>query len=58
MPIDLHLESIGQLATLGFIDVDAMTREVIPLSTDQIDAMRSQAHAIAIHFAPSSEAAT
>jgi hypothetical protein len=47
MPVYLHLRGFGQVAKLGEIEVDAMTREVIPLSKDQITEMQDRADAIA-----------
>ena len=47
MPVHLTLCSWGQIAKLGEIDVDARTREVLPLSPTQIIEMQDRADAIA-----------
>ncbi len=52
IPVHLHLPSLGQVTTLGFIEVDAMTRAVIILSEEQINKMRARAHAIATRLTP------
>jgi len=52
MPVHLQIPGIGAVATLGVIEVDAVTREVILLSPQQITQMRQRAHDVAQHFAP------
>lgn len=52
MPVHLHLPGLGQVTTLGFIEVDAMTRAVIPLSQEQINKMRARAHDIVTRLTP------
>jgi hypothetical protein len=47
MPVYLNLRGFGQVAKLGEIAVDAMTREVIQLSKQQIIEMQDRADAIA-----------
>ena len=47
MPVHLTLRGWGQIAKLGEIDVDARTREVLPLSPTQIIEMQDRADAIA-----------
>jgi hypothetical protein len=47
MPVYLQLLGFGQVARLGEIEVDAMTRDVIPLSKEQIIEMQDRADAIA-----------
>lgn len=55
MPVTLHLPALGELATVGTIEVDAVSREVIPLSENQIHTMRVRAHELVAHFTPSTE---
>ena len=57
MPIHLHLRPLGELATLGTIEVDAMTRTVIPLSEKQIQQLRARAHELVAHLTPTTEPA-
>lgn len=47
MPVYLTLRGWGQIAKLGEIDVDAITREALPLSSIQITEMQDRADAIA-----------
>jgi hypothetical protein len=47
MPIYLALRGWGQVAKLGEIAVDAMTRDVLPLTKEQITEMQNRANAIA-----------
>ncbi len=47
MPIYLSLRGLGQVAILGTIEVDARTRDVVPLSAEQITDMQNRADAIA-----------
>jgi len=57
MPVYLHLRGVGQVARLGSIEVDANTREVIPLSPAQIAKMQEQANDLAIRLSPQPEPA-
>lgn len=47
MPVWLHLRGFGQVATLGLLDVDAATGEVIPLSLIEIKEMQDKADVFA-----------
>lgn len=47
IPVWLHLRGFGQVATLGFLDVDAVTGEVIPLSPIEIKEMQDKADVFA-----------
>ena len=42
--VDLHWYGVGKIATLGTIDVDALTDEVIPLSDEEILHLREKAN--------------
>jgi hypothetical protein len=57
MPIYLYLRGYGQVGMFGTIDVDATTRDVIPLPPQQIATIQDRAHELASHFAPSTEPA-
>lgn len=51
VPACLHLPGLGKVSTVGSIDVDALTGEVIPPALDQIAAMRRRVDDIAACFA-------
>ena len=40
----LRLRGHGWVATVGFIEVNALTREVVPLTPEQITEMKGRAH--------------
>ena len=50
VPARLHLPGLGDVTTIGTIDVDALTGKVISLSPDQISAMQRRADDIATCF--------
>lgn len=50
MPIYLHLCGYEKVAMPGFIEVDAMTRAVTPLTTAQIAALQDRADELATSF--------
>lgn len=50
--IDLHLPHLGKVATLGAIDVDALTGEVVKLSAAQITDLQDRADVIAARLTP------
>ncbi len=58
MDICLHLRDYGQIATLGCIDVDAMTGTVLPLSTEQTTKLLDRANELAARFTPSTDSAS
>jgi hypothetical protein len=47
MPVWLHLRGFGQVATLGLLDVDAATGEVMPMSPVKIKEMQEKADVFA-----------
>jgi hypothetical protein len=53
VPAVLNLPYLGEVSTLGAIDIDAQTGKIIPPSAEQISRMQELAHAIAAYFAPS-----
>jgi hypothetical protein len=57
MPIYLALREWGQVAKLGEIAVDAMTRDVLQLSKEQIEEMQNRANAIAARLTPTATTA-
>lgn len=56
LSVDLHLPSIGYVGQVGTIQVDAITGEVIPLSTTTIQQYQDRAHDLIVRFAPATEA--
>lgn len=50
--IDLCLPGLGYIATLGAIDVDAMTGAVVPLTPNQLISLQERADALAARFTP------
>lgn len=48
VPATLRLPGLGEVSSLGTIDIDAQSGKVIPLPPDQIQRMQELAHAIAI----------
>jgi hypothetical protein len=50
VPACLHLPELGEVSTVGCIDVDALTGEIILLFPDQITAMQRRADDIAARF--------
>lgn len=50
--IDLCLPGLGCIATLGSIDVDAMTGAVVPLTPNQQISLQERADALAARLAP------
>jgi len=50
VPACLHLPGLGEVSTIGSIDVDALTGEIILLSLGQIAAMQRRADDIATRF--------
>ncbi len=53
VPAVLNVPKLGEVNTLGSVDIDAQTGEVIPLSSEQINRMQELAHAIAAYFTSS-----
>lgn len=55
MPANLHLPGFGFVATVGVIEVDALTGKVLPLSFEQITTMQDRADVIATRLTPTAE---
>jgi hypothetical protein len=51
IPACLHLPDWGEVATIGVLDVDALTGEVIPPSSKQITMMQHRANDLAARLA-------
>jgi hypothetical protein len=58
MEIYLHLRAYGQVASLGHIDVDAMTGTVLPLSSEQISKVQDRANELAARLTPPTDPAS
>jgi hypothetical protein len=52
VPAQLHLPGIGEVATLGDIDVDATTGSVLEPGKSTILKMQQRAHEFAAHLTP------
>ena len=52
VPAVLSLPGLGEVSTIGTVDVDAETGKIIPLPETQLSRMQEIAHALAAHFAP------
>jgi hypothetical protein len=55
MSANLHLPDFGFVATVGSIEVDALTGKVLPLSFEQITTIQDRADVIATRLAPTAE---
>lgn len=51
VPACLHLPNLGEVATLGSIEVDVLTGQVMEPSPEQITLMQDRANAIAASHA-------
>jgi hypothetical protein len=58
LAVYLCLPGFGQVAKIGELDVDALTRRPIPLAQEKIIEMQNRADAIASHFAPAAKPAS
>ncbi|MCA9998307.1 MAG: hypothetical protein KDE56_21240 [Anaerolineales bacterium] len=58
VPAILSLPGLGEVSTIGTVDVNAETGEIIPLSESQLSRMQEIAHALAAHFAPQTTTAS
>lgn len=52
-PVYFNYPHLGEIGTLGAIEVDAQTGQVIPLTQEQISKMQERANVIATSLAPS-----
>ena len=57
LQINLNLRGMGNVASLGTVDVDAVTREVLPLSAEKIEVIQKRADAIAFRLSPTAATA-
>ncbi len=55
--IDLCLPELGYIATLGSIDVDAMTGAVVPLTVNQMTSLQERADALAARLSQATASA-
>jgi len=51
VPAVLKLPALGEVSTIGAVDIDAQTGAILPPSPAQISRMQDLAHALAAHFA-------
>lgn len=52
MSMDMRLPDFGYISTLNFIDVDAQTRNILPLTEEQIRQIQDKANAIIARLTP------
>ncbi len=53
LQINLYQRGLGKVATLDTLDVDAITREVLPLANEEITGIQARANAIALGLSAS-----
>ena len=53
VPAILTLPKVGEVSTLGCIDINAQTGNIIPLSSQQINRMQEIANVIAAYYSSS-----
>ncbi|MEZ4733734.1 MAG: hypothetical protein R3E79_42090 [Caldilineaceae bacterium] len=58
LSIAMRLPEVGHVATLGSVDVDAVTQEIIPLSATQIRTIQDHANDIITRLAPAATEAS
>ena len=51
VPAYFNYPKLGEVGTLGTVEIDARSGEVISPSPEQVEAMQERAHAIASHLA-------
>ena len=51
VPAVLKLPAVGDVSTVGAVDIDAQTGDLIPPAPNEITRMQELAHALATHFA-------
>ena len=56
VPLELRLQDLGHVAMLGTIEVDAQTRELTPLTAQQIRTIQDQANELIIRLTPEATA--
>jgi hypothetical protein len=57
VPAVLRLPAVGDVSTVGAVDIDAQTGDLVPPSPKEIDRMQELAHALATHFASAATSA-
>jgi hypothetical protein len=54
--LHMRLRTLGDVATLGTLDIDAQSGEVLPFTAQQIRAIQDQANALIARFSPTTTA--
>lgn len=57
LPAVLRLPSVGDVSTVGAVDIDAQTGDLIPPFLNEITRMQELAYALAAHFASAATSA-
>ncbi len=55
IPAILRLRGLGEVATVGSLNVNAHTGEPLPLTSEQIEEIRKRANELAARFTPTTE---
>lgn len=58
VPLEVQLDSCGHTATFGMIEVDAQSRELLPLSSTQIRTIQDQINELLTRLTPETTAAS
>lgn len=56
VPAILRLRGFGEIASVGSMNIDALSGESLPLSSEQIDTIRERANHLANRIAPTADA--
>lgn len=56
IPLEMQLDNSGHVATFGIIEVDAQTREIIPLTLKQIRTIQDQVNELLVRLTPKATA--
>lgn len=56
IPMEMQLDNSGHVATFGMLEVDAQTREIVPLTTKQIQTIQDQVNELLVRLTPEATA--
>jgi hypothetical protein len=56
IPMEMQLDNNGHVATFGTVDVDAQTRKIVPLTSDQIRTIQEQLNELLARLTPAATA--
>ena len=58
IPLEMKVDDCGHVATFGMIEVDAQTREIFPLTPNQIRTIQAQVNELLARLTPEAAAAS